>query len=222
VGGAAGAVALAFDRVADLSVASAMPIRSLTATEWLDAGSDDTIEAPSLGSLTIRGNRRLGFLGNFEADLVLTNELAAQSLATMTVAGWLKGSVTSARSAIGSVTVGGLQDSAIFAGVDNSLMQLPDPAADFDLVTSIRSVTVRGIDPAAPSTLNSHLAAANLGTISLVGVQFENGVTPFGLAAHTLKRLTWKNGGTSYVWPNTDPAEHTQPLPNHEFEVRLA
>ena len=222
VGGATGAVALAFDRVADLSVTSAMPIRSLTATEWLDAGSNDTFQAPSVGTLTIRGNRRLGFLGNFEADLVLTNELAAQSLATMTVAGWLKGSVTSARSAIGSVTVGGLQDSAIFAGVDNSLMQLPDPATDFDLETSIRSVTVRGIDPAAPSTINSHLAAANLGTISLVGVQFENGVTPFGLAAHTLKRLTWKNGGTSYVWPNTDPAEPTQPLPNHEFEVRLA
>jgi hypothetical protein len=127
----------------------------------------------------------------------------------------------SARSGIGSVTVGGLWDSAIFAGVANVLMQLPDPGKDFDLVETIRRVTVRGMAGAAASMINSHIAAANLGTLSLGVVQFDNLGTPFGLAADKLTRLTYKNGKTSYAWPNTKSTEKAGPLPVQDFEVRL-
>jgi hypothetical protein len=119
------------------------------------------------------------------------------------------------------VTVGGLWDSAIFAGVANVLMQLPDPGTDFDLVETIRRVTVRGIAGAAASMVNSHIAAANLGTMSLGVVQFGNLGTPFGLASDTLTRLTYKNGKMSYAWPNANPAEKAGPPPVPDFEVRL-
>jgi hypothetical protein len=219
-GNATSALALAFDRVSDLSVTAAMPLRSVTATEWLETGTH-SITAPSVGTLTIRGDAVRKIPGNFEIDLNLTSALAAQSLTRMTVKAWMRGSMISARSGIGSVTVGGLQDSAIFAGVANVLMQLPDPGKDFDLVETIRSVTVRGIAGAAASMINSHIAAAHLGTMSLGVIQFDNLGTPFGLAADKLTRLTYKNGKTSYAWPNTKPTEKAGPLPVQDFEVWL-
>jgi len=220
-GNATSTLALAFDRVSDLSVTAAMPLRSVTATEWLETGTH-SITAPSVGTLTIRGDAVRKIPGNFEIDLNLTSALAAQSLAGMTVAAWMKGSMISARSGIGYVTVGGLWGSAIFAGVANVLMQLPDPGKDFDLVArSIRSVTVRGIAGAAASMIDSHIAAANLGTMSLGVVQFDNLGTPFGLASDKLTRLTCKKGKTYYAWPNTNPAEKAWPLPVQDFEVRL-
>jgi len=220
-GNATSTLALAFDRVSDLSVTAAMPLRSVTATEWLETGAH-SITAPSVGTLTIRGDAVRKIPGNFEIDLNLTSALAAQSLAGMTVAAWMKGSMISARSGIGYVTVGGLWASAIFAGVANVLMQLPDPGKDFDLVArSIRSVTVRGIAGAAASTINSHIAAAHLGTISLGVIQFDNLGTPFGLACDTLTRLTYKNGKMSYAWPNANAAEKAGPLPVQDFEVWL-
>ena len=216
--GAAGAVAFAFDQVADLSIASAMPIRSLTATEWLDAGGDDGIEAPSLGTLTIRG-RRGGPLGNFEGNLTLNDAAARQSLSTMTVAGWLQAQVRAA-SAIGSVTAGGLRHASLFAGAGGAVTGLPQPATDFVASTSIRSVRVGGIKGETFSTIDSSIAAWNLGTITLVGVKFDNGITPFGLAAHTLSRLSYRNGTTYYYWPN--PKDKSGPPTVQQFEVRLA
>ena len=65
-------VTFAFDRVVDLVIESALRIKSLTASEWLDAsGVTDVIDAPSLGKLDIRGNRKRGVRGDFEADLKL-------------------------------------------------------------------------------------------------------------------------------------------------------
>jgi len=65
-----------FGQVYDLSLVSAMPIKSITAVEWRDTGGAyDTISAPSLGSLKITGDKKRGIGGNFEASLVLGNVL---------------------------------------------------------------------------------------------------------------------------------------------------
>jgi len=72
------AVTMIFGRVSDLSILSAMPIRAITATEWLDQdATPDLIEAPWLGRLTTkgaRGNRRgiAPSAGDFQADLTLS------------------------------------------------------------------------------------------------------------------------------------------------------
>lgn len=65
-------VAMKFDRINDLVIDSSTPIKSITATEWLDTeGAFDSISAPSLGTLTVRGDSRRGIAGNFEASIVL-------------------------------------------------------------------------------------------------------------------------------------------------------
>jgi len=88
---------LSFGRVADLAVNSQTPIRSLVALEWLDAGADDdVITAPWIGTLRIKGNRRAGLAGQFDADLSLTGEGAprGRALSSAVVAGPVTGEWT--------------------------------------------------------------------------------------------------------------------------------
>ena len=88
---------LSFGRVADLAVNSQTPIRSLVALEWLDAGADDdVITAPWIGTLRIKGNRRAGVAGQFDADLSLSGEGAprGRALSSVVVAGPVTGEWT--------------------------------------------------------------------------------------------------------------------------------
>ena len=91
-------VKMTFDRVWDTSVYSAIPISSLTATEWLN--SEDTpyeeINAPWIGKLTTKGRRAnfnrgiTAIAGNFEANLDLSGEDVLprrKTLGSATVAG---------------------------------------------------------------------------------------------------------------------------------------
>jgi hypothetical protein len=72
-------VAMTFDQVADLSIDSAMPIRSITVAEWLNpTPSPSGITAPWVGSLAITG--RGGASGDFEGYLQLTSTAAKQNL----------------------------------------------------------------------------------------------------------------------------------------------
>jgi len=224
---AADAVSLAFGRVSDISVTSAAPIRSLTATEWLNPSQTSLIEAPWIGTVTIKGNAKGGLLGSFEAAVRLNDAAAKQSLATMTVAGWLDGAEIRAPSAIGSVTAGGLRHSLIYAGVKDGVTGLPDPTTDFGALVSIRTVTVKGLKTEPFSTIDSDIAAYSLGTITLAGIQFTNKLpddtpVPFGLAGHTLTRLNYRDAAAAYSWPNKRPGEQTHPLPREQFEVNLA
>ncbi|MBN1943487.1 MAG: DNRLRE domain-containing protein [Phycisphaerae bacterium] len=68
-------VSMIFGSVQDLIINSAMPIRTLIATEWLDTdGSEaDSINAPWIGILKITGDRRNPKVnGNFQANLNLS------------------------------------------------------------------------------------------------------------------------------------------------------
>jgi hypothetical protein len=59
------ATTFTFDRVSDLAIDSGMPIKSITATEWL-VGS---IEAPSIGSITTKGDKKRSITGNLDVDV---------------------------------------------------------------------------------------------------------------------------------------------------------
>ena len=221
------AVALAFGRVAGVSVVSAVPIKSLTATEWLDPVQTSLIEAPSIGTVTIKGDTKSGLLGNFQAVVNLKDAAAKQSLGTMTVAGWLDGAQIHAPSAVGSVTVGGLRNCLIYAGVNDGVTGLPDPTTAFAAMAAIKRLTVKGIKSEPFSTINSDIAAYSLGTITLAGIQFSNKLpddtpVPFGLAGHTLTKLNYRDGKAVYSWPNKIPEEQLHPLPREQFEVNLA
>ena len=70
--------ALSFRRVADLSIDSAVALRSVTAVEWQDHdGTADVISAPALGQLAVRGSRLLGVAGDFAAGLSLAGTAQA-------------------------------------------------------------------------------------------------------------------------------------------------
>ena len=65
-------VGMTFDLVRDLSIYSQTPIRSISAKEWLDSGADDLVSAPSVGTLTISGDKTRGRAGDFQAGLLLS------------------------------------------------------------------------------------------------------------------------------------------------------
>lgn|GEM_PF-3157068 len=71
-------VLMKFDQIKDLTINSDMPIKMLSATEWLDTDyTPDELNAPSVGSLIIKGNKSKGLEGDFEANLNLGNGVGA-------------------------------------------------------------------------------------------------------------------------------------------------
>jgi 6-phosphogluconolactonase (cycloisomerase 2 family) len=187
-------VTMTFDQVADLRVDSATPIQSVTAAEWLNpTGAPSGITAPWVGSLKIAGRRAApgvaALTGDFKGDLRLTSTAAKLDLGTMNVAGWLDGAVLHSAGPVGAVTAGGLRNSRILAGVKESVAGLPASADDFDVLTSIGSLTIRGIAGQAKGFLNSDVAAWTLGTISVRGVETTNGQA-FGIVGHSLVSYT--------------------------------
>jgi hypothetical protein len=116
-------LSMTFDRVEDLSIVSQMPIRSLRATDWLDVlAGDDTIQAPSLGSLSMTGKRiktSLGLqvvAGDFQADLLLTGGLAGYTLGSASIAGSIANSTWEIDGQAGNITVKGDVDGLDLCG----------------------------------------------------------------------------------------------------------
>jgi 6-phosphogluconolactonase (cycloisomerase 2 family) len=190
-------VAMTFDRVADLRIDCAMPIGSLTASEWLRTpGNDSSLAAPSVGRLTItgaRGNRFLGteaVPGDLQASVGLTGTTARQALGTLMVARWLDGAEVRTAGPIGMVTAGGMRGSRILAGVKQPVADLPMSRDDFDILTSIASLRITGFGAETSPFSNSDVAAWALGTISLKGVRTANGGHTFGVTGHTLTQYS--------------------------------
>lgn len=318
---------LTFDRVAELNLTSAMPIKSLKATEWLDdpANGSEIVSAPYVASLKILGHRAdvkggvAQIMGDFQPNMSLTGiDAKGVSLGTFCAAGAVSGtwtmpgaakviamsssttnwqatfgsalawadvcsittkagdlsgaitarsigsitakaSVTSAAitlkrgpdakllalgkltagawidassilsaGAIGTVTAGGMRNSAIFAGVANtqdkqgvggvpdSVLDLPQVAdlasPTMNLLASIKSVTIKGMKNVAKqplnSFINSNIAAGSLGKISLAYAALNNDGNaaahdvPFGLTGKSLAGLTYADADKThkYTW----------------------
>jgi hypothetical protein len=88
-------VSIKFDQVRDLTLDSNTPIKSLTATEWIDSNGSaaDEIIAPSIDYMRVKGDRRRGIAGDFDADLLLTGAIDANkpTLKNGRIAGALNG-----------------------------------------------------------------------------------------------------------------------------------
>ena len=176
-------VAMTFDRVTDLVVDSAMPIRSLTATEWLATTKGASgLTASWVGRLTITGRRANslgvpGAAGDFQASVRVTSTTARQALGALAVAGWLDKADIFSAGPVGTVIAGGMRDSSVTAG---------DMAAGH---ASIAGLTVKGLKGGGPAFINSHVSGWTLGTISVKAVQTVNaGHVPaaFGIQGHTI------------------------------------
>jgi len=110
-------IALACGQIADVNIVSALPVTSLTAIEWLDTGGgQDTVHAPSVGSILITGRRanaRAGITalaGRFDADMILSGVgvLAGKStLGSVKIAGDLDTGLWDVQGNIGTVSAAG-------------------------------------------------------------------------------------------------------------------
>ncbi|MFA6134540.1 MAG: Ig-like domain-containing protein [Phycisphaerae bacterium] len=108
---------LTLGQVTDVDVVSAMPVKSLSAVEWLDVdGNNDILRAPSIGSIVVAGrkaNARAGITalaGRFDADMILSGigVLAGKpALGSVTIAGDLDTALWDIQGSIGSVSVAG-------------------------------------------------------------------------------------------------------------------
>lgn len=59
-----------------------MPIKTLICTEWLNDIASCSINAPSLGTLQVKGSATRGIAGSFEPDLVLEGSSATTTTLT--------------------------------------------------------------------------------------------------------------------------------------------
>ena len=178
-----------------------------------------TITAWSIGSVTAKTDLK-------SATLDLKRPLDARLLALgkLTAGRWIDAATITSDAKIGTITAGGMKNSVIFAGVntvrnvegamdgDGSVMDLP-LAADLsaDTLASIKALTISGIKADSgkgykDSFINSNIAAASLGTISLAYAHLDadgvidNGGVPFGLTGKTLTKLTYKDAIHKYTW----------------------
>ena len=94
-------VSLVFDQLLGAVIDSAMPVKSLTASEWMDGGKSAAFQAPWVGTMTIKGKRANAAMGtpavagDLEADILITGaqEASRTGLKTLKVAGAIRGDV---------------------------------------------------------------------------------------------------------------------------------
>jgi len=81
-------VSFLFDRVRDVTLHSQLPVESITATDWLETDDRaDVIRAPRLATLQITGGAQSAEPGNFQANLILTDNSTQPTLGVVTIAG---------------------------------------------------------------------------------------------------------------------------------------
>ena len=175
VGGGGGGVLTAyrFGTVSGLAITSAAPVASLTAASWSGGGSADALTAPSAGTVHV--------VGNFDASVTLTG--GGLDLRALIVGGALSDAHLAVAGGIGTVSVGGLSGSTVFAGVSAGTVGLPSAAPELSAAGSIRTLVDRGTSPFA----DTDIAAHTIGSVSLRNATADDGGTPFGVSAASLR-----------------------------------
>lgn len=202
-------VTLLFGSVEETTIISATPINSLTVTEWLDEdGTPDLIQAPWIGKLTIKGNRRSGVLGHFQADLLLDGAGAGKAtlgavkiagdlrqadwditgnMGKLTVIGTVADSTVRTTGGMAGITLGAADGTDFLAGIKHTVARYASDSADFDSVSaSIGSLKIKGLKDRGATRWyfqNSNLSAAKIGKVDLLNVDFDNAGTRFGVHA---------------------------------------
>jgi len=194
------AAKLTFGTIGDALIDSAMPVKSITAASWLDSDEDIDLLAPSVGSVSIKGDLQIdawveGAVGKIKAANLTQSGLdIGGTLGSLTVAGWVDSSTVSAGGNVSSVKVGASRDSDYGSGVSYVLLrdQHHVQAGDADNVPTgtIKTFTVKGIrGPVADFFVNSTISAA-MGTVTVTNW---DGVEGLYAPAGKVKKVTLKN-----------------------------
>ena len=194
-GNLSGGVSLSFAHVGDVVFESLMPVKRLRATDWIDqTGEADRIDAPSIRSLLITGNALLP--GDFEADVTLTDET---TLGRVRIAGAMKDSTITTAGSIGTVKVGAMHGSNLFAGVTARV----DTAAELQQAADIRAITVTGSGAGLAFT-DSNIVARAIGRVVLTGVDGQSAVDEFGIVADRINDYLRATSGGNIHRENLD------------------
>jgi hypothetical protein len=208
---------LAFTRVKDTSLTSEMPVASLTATEWLDTGGPkETISAPRLGSLAIKGDKT--HAGDFAANLTLQGlglTGTATTLASATIKGSVPGTTWDLTGPVGTVTISGT------VGEAGTPWQLTGPSMVGTLTlgdVTNGNVTVSGAVGAVKATRwqAGAIQATKAASIATMGLakppvigDFGANVTLSGVGvtgtAKTLGSASIKGNVVASIWDLTGP-----------------
>jgi hypothetical protein len=220
-------VSLGFDRVAELMLNSQMPIKTISATEWL-AGE---INAPSIGAITTKGDKKRSIAGDMDVNVALDTSAGTVKIAG-TLSGELKCNTVKSISAlhiadsqiisdgdIGTVNAGTMINSVCFAGIKDDVNGLPNLPDDINVSASIKSVTVKGIKGELNSFINSNVAAANILSATFNYPRTDNNDVPFGVSAGFIKSLKIKNAGETVTFKNLDLPGDSNEI--GDFKIRL-
>ncbi|MDH3584018.1 MAG: matrixin family metalloprotease [Phycisphaerae bacterium] len=99
------------------------------------------------------------------------------------------------------VSLGGMRDSSVYAGVRRGLAGLPKAADDFDALATVKSLRISLPRSAANSRfVNSNVAAAGAGQVNLGTIQFLNGGDLFGFSFLDFRAVHFHDfGGNRYT-----------------------
>jgi hypothetical protein len=160
----------------DINVAA--PIKSLTAI----AIGQGTIEAPSIGSIKVKGLKATktvaGIPGDFKSNVTISgvgvDPVKGKALGSLSVAGAVSGAAISVTGNVGSVSVGSFVNSDLFAGYTGPT----DGSGTFSAnQTTVGPFTVKA---ATNGFVNSYVIAWNFKSVSLASVDTANGNVKFG------------------------------------------
>jgi hypothetical protein len=200
----------------------------------VNVGGDLTgsLTALSLGNLTVGGNMEGAHVQLNQPVVPETPKLLA--LSKVTVKGWMATSRITSLGNIGTVTVGGMSGSTVFAGVSpthdtnaaDGVWDLPDPASEVvPGGATINAVTVKGqkdeLGAWQDSFVNSNVAASQFGSLSLFHPHTDNGGAAFGAAACLIKKYSVKFGDETAPWACSNLDDPNPDLKEVDFLFRI-
>lgn len=204
VGDAATSVVITGAR--DLSLNSAGAIGVIKVKDWLDTDdTPDVISAPHLSVVSVKGTFQAG--------------ITANAIDRITIGGVLEGSEIRVAERIGSISVGSISRSHVFAGVRPEVDSLPDSEDDFSTGTSAIQ-TFRVKSRLATAFSDTSVAAASLGRVALSNVESGNASSAFGVAASVAASVTGSTaaGGAFRLFGLN---EATESIAVEDFAVRI-
>jgi hypothetical protein len=149
-------------------------------------GSLTTVDAPTIGTIALKGDKKNGIPGDCGATITIagagleTNTLA---LAKFTASGAISNAnITVAGGSVGSVIASQMINSSLFVGYTPANPSNPLIGGAFAGENHIREVTISG---KADGFANSDIAAASVGQVNLSSVVTDNGGLEFGINAGT-------------------------------------
>jgi Calx-beta domain len=158
-------------------------------------GSLTTIDAPMIGTIALKGDKKNGIPGDCGATITIagagleTNTLA---LSKFTASGAISNaSITVAGGSVGSVRASQMINSSLFVGYTPAVPNNPLVSGTFAGENHIREVAISG---KANGFVNSDIAAASVGVVQLSSVVTDNGGLTFGITAGS--RLSQVTVGT--------------------------